>query len=480
MPEPVIVIHGGLTPFFLASRKRQGKVHSSFEHVINLSFPSPSGPLRILTITGESRTGLPDSLQVADDVLAGLRRLPLGTPVLWEDCQLTLGGITLRCDPEKSALQPWRPPRITPEKAGRFLDIYRQLRRENGFASLPAARQARAMVGLRDFAEATQTGHGGEKNWPIGLGRGTTPAGDDAVVGELCVFGTDFELVGPGLLEKTTDISAKYLRCAQEGYFSLPLRSAWESPSAQTLEAVAAIGATSGMDMLLGMAIACEWYLKKEEDSMIVKDEIARRKLIAIVRGLPAEQLEGLAEALLKGGIGLMEITFNQARPETWKQTAEGIAMLSKKFEGRIIPGAGTVITQEQLTMAYEAGAKYIISPNVDVDIIRRTKELGLVSLPGAFSPTEAVTAWNAGADFVKIFPVGNLGPAYIKALKAPLAHIPMMAVGGVNEANADDFMRAGCSGLGIGGNLVNKEWIAAGEWDKISDLAALYVKAVS
>lgn len=210
-----------------------------------------------------------------------------------------------------------------------------------------------------------------------------------------------------------------------------------------------------------------------------VREEIARRKLIAIVRGLPGEQLEGLAEALLAGGISMMEITFHQAKPDSWRQTAEGIAMLNRKFAGRVIPGAGTVMTQEQLTMAYEAGAKYIISPNVDVDIIRRTKELGLVSLPGAFSPTEIATAHAAGADFVKVFPVGNLGPSYIKALKAPLSHIPLMAVGGVNERNAAAFLEAGAAGLGVGGNLVNKEWIAKGEWDKITALAAEFVKAV-
>lgn len=212
---------------------------------------------------------------------------------------------------------------------------------------------------------------------------------------------------------------------------------------------------------------------------MHVKDEIASRKLIAIVRGLPGEQLEGLARALLAGGISLIEVTFDQAHPELWEQTAQGISMLGQKFAGQIIPGAGTVLTQQQLQMAYNAGAQYIISPNVDVDIIRRTKELGLISLPGAFSPSEIVTAHQAGADFVKVFPVGNLGAAYIKALKAPLSHIQLLAVGGVNEKNAGEFMRAGASGLGVGGNLVNKEWIKNGEWEKITALAAEYVKAV-
>jgi len=144
-----------------------------------------------------------------------------------------------------------------------------------------------------------------------------------------------------------------------------------------------------------------------------------------------------------------------------------------------MLVGAGTVIREEQLDMASEAGAEYIITPNTNVELIRKVKEYGLLSFPGAFTPSEIVEAYNAGADAVKVFPVGNLGPAYIKAVKAPLSHIPLMAVGGVNEKNAADFMAAGCCGIGVGGNLVNKNWIEAGEWDKIIALAKEYRKAV-
>ena len=479
MPDRVILAKGGLTPFFLASEKRPGSVHSCFERVVNLAFPVPEGPPRLLTVTGEEIPALPDSLRVPAFALQLLRALPVGTKVLWEREKLTAPGMALLWDPDACALIPWQRSPLTRERAERFLSLFGQMEGPSGFSHLSPARRSDAEEGIKNFIESLVSGKKNEKKWPIGLGKGTTPAGDDALVGVLSVFGGNCALLTPSLLERTTDISAKYLRCAQEGYFSAPVRAVWEELSLPALRALAKVGATSGMDMLSGMAAGCRWYLKKEEDSMIVKDEIARRKLIAIVRGLPGEQLEGLAKALLAGGISLIEVTFNQAKPETWVQTAEGISMLSQKFEGQIIPGAGTVIAQEQLTLAYEAGAKYIISPDVNVDIIRRTKELGLVSLPGAFTATEIVTAYNAGADFVKVFPVGNLGPAYIKALKAPLSHIPLMAVGGVNEANADDFMRAGASGLGIGGNLVNKEWIANGEWDKITALAALYVKAV-
>lgn len=211
----------------------------------------------------------------------------------------------------------------------------------------------------------------------------------------------------------------------------------------------------------------------------MVLDTIKAKKVIAIVRGLPADQLKGLVEALYAGGIGLVEVTFNQKDPDSWKETAAGIKMIADEFAGKVIPGAGTVVTLEQLYMAYHAGAKYIISPNMDEEIIKATKALGLVSMPGALTPTEIVKAYNAGADIVKVFPIGNLGAGYLKAVKAPLSHIPMAAVGGVNEKNAAEFIKAGAAGLGVGGNLVNKEWIANGEWDKITALAQTFTDAV-
>lgn len=129
--------------------------------------------------------------------------------------------------------------------------------------------------------------------------------------------------------------------------------------------------------------------------------------------------------------------------------------------------------------MARDAGAQYIITPNTNVELIRKVKEYGLLSFPGALTPSEIEIAYQAGADAVKVFPAGNLGPSYIKAVKAPLSHIPLMAVGGVNEKNAADFLAAGCCGIGVGGNLVNKAWIEAGEWEKIIALAQEYRKAV-
>ena len=152
---------------------------------------------------------------------------------------------------------------------------------------------------------------------------------------------------------------------------------------------------------------------------------------------------------------------------------------MEKEFGDRLLVGAGTVIRPEQVAMTYNAGGHYLVTPTTQPEIIRMGKSLGMGLFPGAFSPTEILAAWEAGADAVKVFPASSVGPGYIKAIRGPLSHIPLMAVGGVNEKNAADFMKAGCIGLGVGGNLVNKEWIKNGEWDRITALAQEFMNAV-
>ena len=207
---------------------------------------------------------------------------------------------------------------------------------------------------------------------------------------------------------------------------------------------------------------------------------VKERKIVAIVRGLSPEYLIRLGHAFEESGIGLMEVTYNQSAPETWKDTANGIEAVEKEFGDRLLVGAGTVITLEQVSMTYNAGGHYLVTPTTQPEIIRAGKALGLGLYPGAFTPSEILAAYDAGADAVKVFPASCLGPGYIKAIRAPLSHIPLMAVGGVNEKNAADFMKAGCVGLGVGGNLVNKEWIRDGEWEKITALAKEFKKAVA
>ena len=207
-----------------------------------------------------------------------------------------------------------------------------------------------------------------------------------------------------------------------------------------------------------------------------MKEEIIKSvyegRIIAIIRGFQPEICLKLAEAYAEGGIKMVEVTFNQKNPASWPETAAAIKAIRERFAGAVHVGAGTVLTAEQLTMMQDAGGEYMITPNVNVDLIRDCVSRGLVAMPGALTPSEAVTAFDAGASFVKIFPAGSLGPGYVKAVMAPLAHIPFLAVGGISPANVGDFMKAGCVGAGVGGNLTNKEWIAAGAWDKIAAVA--------
>ena len=203
-----------------------------------------------------------------------------------------------------------------------------------------------------------------------------------------------------------------------------------------------------------------------------VIQQIEQEKIIAIVRGVGPEQCMKVADALYAGGIRLMEITYNQKDPASFQATADAISAITKAYEGRMLVGAGTVTTTELVELTAKAGGKFIISPDTNPDVIRRTRELDMVSMPGALTPTEIMTAHRAGADYVKLFPAGDLGPNYVKAVRAPISHVKMTAVGGINEKNMADFLKAGVCGFGIGGNLANKAWIEAGEFDKITETA--------
>lgn len=201
-------------------------------------------------------------------------------------------------------------------------------------------------------------------------------------------------------------------------------------------------------------------------------EKVLEKKVIAIVRGVYGQDCLNLAKALHAGGVDLLEVTFDQSSPETLNRTSDTVKLLCDELGSEMIFGAGTVTTLEMLNLAIEAGAKFIVSPDINEEVIKATVAAGLVSMPGAMTPTEIVTAHRYGADFVKVFPTSNLGASYIKAVRGPLNHIRMLAVGGVNEKNIAEFMAAGVVGAGVGGNLVNKKWIADGEFDKITELA--------
>lgn len=201
-------------------------------------------------------------------------------------------------------------------------------------------------------------------------------------------------------------------------------------------------------------------------------EKVLENKIIAIVRGVYGEDCLNLAKALYEGGIKLLEVTFDQSKPEALSRTSDTVKMLVDELGDKMAFGAGTVTSVEMVELAKNAGAQFIVSPNTNEKVIRATVENDMVSMPGAMTATEVLDAHEYGADFVKLFPVGNLGTSYVKALCAPINHVRMLAVGGVNEKNTKDFLTAGAVGVGVGGNLVNKEWIAAGEFDKITALA--------
>lgn len=200
-----------------------------------------------------------------------------------------------------------------------------------------------------------------------------------------------------------------------------------------------------------------------------IKACIEATKVVAIIRGLAPEVCVRLATAYRQGAIRLVEVTFDQVGDP--HDTIAAISAIKAALPD-IHVGAGTVLTEAQLDLAASAGAEFIVTPNVNPALIRKASAAGLVTMPGAMTPTEVELAHEAGADYVKLFPVRVLGPAYIKDVLAPLKHIRLLAVGGVSPENAADYIAAGCVGIGASGSLVNREWIAAGEYDKITAVA--------
>ncbi len=210
-----------------------------------------------------------------------------------------------------------------------------------------------------------------------------------------------------------------------------------------------------------------------------VIDLIKKHKVISIVRGVNRNDIIKLCGALYDGGIKLVEVTFNQKSKTCISDTCEAINAICKEFGEKICVGAGTVLSAEQCEAAYNAGAKYMISPNFDVKVVKKANELGAVSIPGVLTPTEAVNAHNCGADFIKLFPAGDLGLGYIKSLCAPLNHINFLAVGGINDENLAAFLKTGIYGVGVGSNIVNTKLIAENKFDEIKILARKYTTQI-
>jgi len=153
--------------------------------------------------------------------------------------------------------------------------------------------------------------------------------------------------------------------------------------------------------------------------------------------------------------------------------------MLAKAFAGKMYIGAGTVVTTKQVELTKKAGGQYIISPDTDVEVISATKQAGLVSIPGAITPSEVKTAYKAGADYIKLFPIDLYGPRYIRILKAPLSNVRVLAVNGITAENMCEYLDAGACGVGVGSGIVNKKMLEADDFAGITELAKAYTKQI-
>lgn len=192
--------------------------------------------------------------------------------------------------------------------------------------------------------------------------------------------------------------------------------------------------------------------------------------LVAIIRAPSGELLVDVAKALLDGGISIIEVTL------TVPNALQIIADVNRELGDKIILGAGSVIDSETARAAMLAGAEFIVSPVVKPDVIACCKRYGKAVMPGAFTPTEILTAWELGADVVKVFPADVGGPAYLKAVKAPLPQVRLMPTGGVDLDTLESFWKAGACAVGLGSALVEKDAVARGDMNRIRDLAGQYV----
>ena len=201
--------------------------------------------------------------------------------------------------------------------------------------------------------------------------------------------------------------------------------------------------------------------------------------LCVIFRGTSPEDAAPLAKALYAGGVRVMETTFNPSDPDTIEKTKKTIEILRNTADDLLV-GAGTVIDEAYAVAAYEAGAKFVLSPDTNPDIIRLTKKLGMLSIPGAYTPSEVMTAWRAGADMVKMFPITKDDIGYLVNITRPLSHIPFLCTGGVNPDTIGCFFEAGASAVGTGISILKPELIAAHDYDAITALAKLHIERMN
>jgi len=208
--------------------------------------------------------------------------------------------------------------------------------------------------------------------------------------------------------------------------------------------------------------------MKKSE----ILARLGRHKVIAIIRLQEAEAVSCIAQSLQDGGLNCVEITM------TTPGSLRAIEEAKAKLDG-VLMGAGTVLDGPTARQAILAGAQFLVTPTVEPDVIEMAHRYGVVVIPGAMTPTEILTAWELGADMVKVFPASILGPGYLKAVHGPLPQIPLVPTGGVTAETAGEFIRAGAAMVCAGGWLVDKKAVAEGRYDVLTERARQFVAAV-
>lgn len=209
-------------------------------------------------------------------------------------------------------------------------------------------------------------------------------------------------------------------------------------------------------------------------DTNDMLEAICHHRIVMIYRGQTPEECLQLTKALMEVGIKFFEVTLNSPH------AIESIKLLKSELGEQVYVGAGTVLTPDEVDQVQKAGGTYIISPNTNTSVIARTKQLGMFSIPAAFTPTEITNALDAGADMLKIFPINMVGAEHIKQIKGPLNNVPFMATGGIQLDLVNDLFQAGVDAIGIGVHLLGKELVDNMDLKGLQDSALQYLKATN
>lgn len=204
-------------------------------------------------------------------------------------------------------------------------------------------------------------------------------------------------------------------------------------------------------------------------------ETIERVGLIPVLRAKNNKQAHQIVEAMIAGGVTVVEVTM------TVPGAIGLLTELKNEYGSKLLLGSGTVTTADEAAATIDAGAEFVVSPSLHLDVIAKTKQMGKLSVPGSLTPTEVVTAWRAGADYVKVFPCSAMGGApYLKALLAPFPHLKLIPTGGVTVQTAESFLKAGARALGVGSDLVNLAAVDAGKAEVITETAQAYLKILA